>query len=370
MQSLSTFALTGRHRKLRRTHALAAAALATFGAAFFPSEAQAGYTFLTLDNSTDLTFNQLLGINNSGLIAGYFGSGLAGHPNKGYLLLPPYGQGNYQNENFPGSVQTQVTGLNDRGTTVGFFSNTDFGPSASGLQQDANYGFADVGGTFLQVIDPHTPNQPVPVNQLLGVNNHDVAVGFYNDASGNSHGYTFNVKTLKYSADINAPGATSTTTAAINNFGEIAGFATLSDGVTEGFLDNNGSFTPINDPQANGFTQLLGLNDEGIAVGDYLTGAGNTDGFIFNSVTDKYTTLNDPFGNGTQTVLNGINDRGDIVGFYMDAAGNTNGLLAIPGPVLTASAPEPATWAMLLIGFCGLGFAATRRNKSTIGAFV
>ena len=33
------------------------------------------YTYTTLDNLTDPTFNQLLGINNGGLIAGYFGSG-------------------------------------------------------------------------------------------------------------------------------------------------------------------------------------------------------------------------------------------------------------------------------------------------------
>ena len=34
----------------------------------------------------DPTFNQLLGINNEGTIAGYFGSGAQGHANKGYTL--------------------------------------------------------------------------------------------------------------------------------------------------------------------------------------------------------------------------------------------------------------------------------------------
>ena len=53
-----------------------------------------------------------------GRIAGYFGSGMTTgappvfHPNKGYTIVPPYGQANYSNENFPGSVQTQVTGMN------------------------------------------------------------------------------------------------------------------------------------------------------------------------------------------------------------------------------------------------------------------
>src|SRR5450631_3212559 len=57
--------------------------------------------FQTLNDKADVTFNQLLGINNNGVIAGYFGSGASGHPNKGYTLRPSYGQGNYTNENFP-----------------------------------------------------------------------------------------------------------------------------------------------------------------------------------------------------------------------------------------------------------------------------
>jgi hypothetical protein len=66
-----------------------------------------GYGFRTLDDTADPTFNQLLGINDNGLIAGYFGSGAQGHPNMGYQL----NGASYTSENFPGSVQTQVTGL-------------------------------------------------------------------------------------------------------------------------------------------------------------------------------------------------------------------------------------------------------------------
>jgi hypothetical protein len=43
-------------------------------------------------NNTDPTFNQELGINSAGMIAGYFGAGngLAGHPNQGYTVVTPY----------------------------------------------------------------------------------------------------------------------------------------------------------------------------------------------------------------------------------------------------------------------------------------
>src|SRR5580698_1869902 len=65
------------------------------------------YHFQTLNNGADLTFNQLLGINDDDVIAGYLGSGAARHPNKGYELWTP---NTYRTENYPRSVQTQVTG--------------------------------------------------------------------------------------------------------------------------------------------------------------------------------------------------------------------------------------------------------------------
>lgn len=34
-----------------------------------------------------------------------------------------------------------------------------------------------------------------------------------------------------------------------------------------------------------------------------------------------------------------------------------------PGPSLTSDVPEPATWAMMILGFCGVGFIAYRRRN-------
>src|SRR5271163_4047914 len=73
----------------------------TLSASTLSARTATAYSFKTLDNADDVTFNQLLGINDFGVIAGYFGSGAQGHPNKGYLLAPNHAQ--YTNENFPGS---------------------------------------------------------------------------------------------------------------------------------------------------------------------------------------------------------------------------------------------------------------------------
>lgn len=283
-------------------------------------------TVNTLDNQTDPTFNQLLGINNRGVIAGYFGSGAAGHPNKGYLLS----NGSYINENFPGSVQTQVTGLNDRGVTVGFWSSMN-----TASQTNANYGFYSWGGHFFNVNFPTANNANPPVNQLLGVNNFGWAVGFFTDANGNNHGYAYNVSSHRFRR-VTLPrfmrrhGGYSLTAAGINNRGDVTGFYNYPNGKTFAFLETaRGTFIRLAHPGAS-MTQAFGVNDRDEVVGAYTIGTGNnakTYGFTWRPHSGG-TSVSAPQGMGT-TIINGVDDFGDLVGFYTDAAGKTHGLLIL-----------------------------------------
>ncbi len=145
-------------------------------------------------------------------------------PNKGYLLGPPYAPASYVNENFPGSAQTQVTGLNDLGDSTGFWV------TAGGT----NHGFVEWNGVFASYNNPNTPHVKGSVNQLLGINNAGVAAGFYNDARGNSHAYKLNQATGKFTA-IHVPGV-STVATGINKAGDVVGFATDASGTTSGWL--------------------------------------------------------------------------------------------------------------------------------------
>jgi hypothetical protein len=279
------------------------------------------YTFQTVDDKADPTFNQLLGVNNDGLIAGYFGSGAAGHPNKGFTL-----RGNaFGNENVPNSTQTQVTGLNDRGVTVGFSSNMN-----NASQVNDNFGFVADDGRFRKVDFPTADNANPPVNQLLGVNDEDVAVGFYTDAAGNNHAYQYDAdRRVFYSVKVS--GATSATAAAIDNNGDVAGFSTDAAGTTNGFLRSGyGKMTVLAYPGAT-MTQALGVNDHREVVGVYTVGSGagaQTHGFTWTAA-NGFLPVDDPSGVGATTV-NGVNNDGTLVGFYTDAAGNTHGMLASP----------------------------------------
>ena len=315
-----------------------------------------GYLFRTLDNPGDPTFNQLLGINDSGEIAGYFGSGAAGHPNKGYLVVNATTQkrtGHFVSENFPGSAQTQVTGLNAAGTTVGFWSKTN----ASNQASNANMGFYASGGAFHSVQFPTGNNASPVVDQLLGINDRGMAVGFYTNKQGRNRGYEYNIHTHQFTR-VFSPGFTtanslqspSLTATAINDFEDVTGFYTASSGATDGFVKTpGGTFTQLAYPGASS-TMALGISGIGEVVGVYTVGSGNNapmHGFTWTPA-NGYASVSDPLGKDT-TTINGVDVKGDLVGFYTDGAGNTHGFLATqvaggmgtPSPTMTGM-PAPS----------------------------
>jgi len=293
--------------------ALLVGVLGTLGIRNASHAAGMSYTFKTLDDHADPTFNQLLGINDHGKIAGYFGSGASGHPNKGYTLSPPYGQNNYHNENFPGSVQTQVTAINNLGYTAGFWVDG----------HGNNFGFIQWKGVFTSYKNPHTGT----VNQLLGLNDKGIAVGFYTDANGVNHAYKLNQSTGKFSAIV-PPGGNNALATGINDNGDIVGFLTASNGNTVSFLLKGTTFTEFDFPHSTN-TTALGVNLTDQIAGAYVDSAGKMHGFLLSTPLThaQWQSINDPNGVGT-TTINGLNDNADLVGFYVDSAGHTDGFLA------------------------------------------
>jgi hypothetical protein len=284
-----------------------------------PVTGRAGYSFGTLGDPKDATFNRLTGISNRGHISGYFGSAAAGHPSRGFILRPPYAAREYQDINFPHSAHTQLNGLNEQGIQVGSYS-------VGGGQ----VGFYLMNAHFSAVSFPTGDNASPPVNRLLGVNNAGIAVGFYTDAGGSHHGYRYNIATRQFSA-VTVPGASSVTAAAISNAGSVAGFFTGPTGATSGFLLlSSGQLITLTVPHAT-MTEALGVNDSGEVVGTYQLGRGGgatRHGFTWTR-QQGFTTVDDPEGRGT-TTISGVNNAGELVGSYLDRAGHTDGLLATP----------------------------------------
>jgi hypothetical protein len=297
-----------------------------------------GWTFNTLNNSNDPTFNQLLGINNRGQIAGYFGSGAKGHPNKGYVLNLATTGSSFMNENFPIGKQTQVIGINDVGVTVGFWSTQN-----KRSMSNNNFGFYTLNGQFHNVVFPTRNMSKPPVTQLLGVNDRDIAVGFFNGAQGDSHAFEFSIRGHWFRR-LHIPGAMSSTASGINNRGEIVGFFTTRKGAVKSFLiTRHGTVVEFSIPRASS-TMAFGVNDFGAIVGTFMRGSGNNAksfGFVWQPGRGV-RVVNDPMGSGA-TTLNGINNAGDLVGFFTDAKGNTDGLLVAHGTFTVATAPPVGT---------------------------
>lgn len=301
-----------------------AASLAALLAGTHASHA-ASTAFVTIDNPGDPTFNQLLSIENNGTIAGYFGSGAAGHPNQAYTIAPPYIK--FTPANVPGSVQTQVTAING-GLSGGFWSGTDMGP-INGAPQDANYGFlryAKNGKAQYILVNDMAAGVPVTA-QVLGVNTSQLAVGFYVDAYGRSHGFAYSLPASTYT-EVKVSGAAGVSATGINANNLICGFDVDSAGNQHAFLAPLTGGTPIKFSVPGAVvTQFLGVNSAGEAVGFYqLTPNDITHGLVYNPANGQWQTVDDPNGPGG-TVINGINDKGEAVGFYTDPAGNVHGML-------------------------------------------
>jgi hypothetical protein len=71
------------------------------------------------------------------------------------------------------------------------------------------------------------------------------------------------------------------------------------------------------------------------------------DGGLFELSVDSPLTI---------TITGATDDRGDW--YNCD---NVTGSATLDG-VITAAVPEPSTWAMMVLGFCGIGFMAYRRR--------
>jgi probable HAF family extracellular repeat protein len=282
-----------------------------------PALADTTYDFTEISDPADVTFTQLLGIDNAGIIAGYFGSGAAGHPNQGFTLLQP---ATFNPENFPDAAQTQVIAINSGADTAGFFVD----------QAGTTHGFLRIGNDIQSVDAPGTT-----FNQLLGLNDKEVAAGYFQDAAGLFHAYT----TIGGSfTPVTFDGAVSTQATGINNAGVIAGFNLTSATTADGFVLDGTALTLLDFPGAP-MTQALGINNSGQVVGSYVDANGGSHGFLYTLATGSYESIDEPNGGGT-TVVNGINDAGQIVGFFVDGNGNTIGFSGVPtvtAPVLAAA---------------------------------
>lgn len=278
------------------------------------------FGFTTLDQPYT-KFNRLLGINNTGRIVGYSGSGSRHDPSVGYLVSPPYISKNYLPLQFPGATNTIATSLNNRHEVTGYFVDGHNG---------GTLGFAYVDQIWTAYQNPHAQGS-LGVTRLLGLNESGVAVGAYQSPSSDG-AFSMPIGTGNFKA-IKVSGGTNVVATGIDAHGDIIGYLTVRSGATVGFLikESTHRVYEFTYPDATS-TQFLGITIGDRIVGSYVDAQGMTHGFLllhpFNN-TISWQELDDPLGIGT-TVATSINLHYDIVGWYVDKRGATHGFIASP----------------------------------------
>jgi len=243
---------------------------------------------LNINGSAAMAF----GINRAGNVVGTDGNGNAffSADNKVQTFIPG------------GGSAASAFGINDNGNIVGQYTINGQTPGFFLANHDSN--------RFVRIDAPSGPD----VVNAQGVSPQGEIVGFYVGTDGQDHGFMTNIFQAKNR--------------------QLTGTAIADPTIPPVAGEPGATFV---------FSQILSVNDNGIAVGYYGDSTTSQHGFLYDLKTGQYTFLDDPaeaFNNGVEvTQITGINDSGEIAGFYSDANGVFHGFFAWPG-ALTCPAPS------------------------------
>jgi probable HAF family extracellular repeat protein len=323
------------------------------------------------------TFSVPTSINGSGKVVG--GSVVGG----GYVATEWSGGSVINLGGLPGSTQSYAFGINDAGMVVGYsvvggvevatewtgssIINLGRLPGTTGSEARAiNDAGQVVGASFVGNIPYATEWSKGAVIDLVGlpgtvasyadgINNSGTVVG-YNNLENGAHATEWSSGTV---TDLGSslPGSTLNgffaLARAINNAGQVAGyteFATTEYSTLYAIEWSGGGITKLDnlDPYPS---NAFGINNSGEVVGS---------SFFDNGVLTYDATT---WTGGAATDLGrGLPGSQYSEGLAINDNGTAVGVSYIPLP--PPPVPEPSTWAMMLLGFAGLGFAGYRRGRS------
>ncbi|MBV9718109.1 MAG: hypothetical protein JOZ77_02235 [Candidatus Eremiobacteraeota bacterium] len=284
------------------------------------------WKFSTLNNPNNQNFNALSGINNTGKITGYTGNGSGRDPHRGFVV-GDYGKDSFRPLNYPGAVDTVATSLNNSKATAGWEVS----------KQGAIFGFILQGGVWTIYKDQKLRGGTSNVTELLGINDADLAVGFFTDEYGIDHAFELNATVGKFHG-ITPQGAYSAAATGINGKGDIVGWMTTQKGIDSCdpgpckiWMLKGGVFSYYAFPRAKS-TEPTGVNWQDQITGSFVDSANHTHGFLLSHPlgSEGWTQIDAPHSKGA-TVVTSVENHDYMVGYYIDDdKGNTNGFLATP----------------------------------------
>jgi uncharacterized membrane protein len=223
----------------------------------------------------------------------------------------------------PGAIDTNAGGINNKGVTVGQYTDKKL----------VLHGFI-LNGTKLTKLDD--PNGTSTGASNLTLDGAIAVVGAYtNTKTGSSTGFLY--KGGKFT-DIPGPtGATASSASAINDAGDIVGDYVDSSSVTHGFLLKGGKYTTLDPPGSLG-TVATGVNKKDNIVMYWINSGGTYESSLYNGKT--YKTINVP--NEANSIATDINTAGDVTYQVIDSAGADHGALLHLGKYYVINYPKSA----------------------------
>jgi hypothetical protein len=211
------------------------------GDAFFLSGGTVN-TFIPTGGSAATAF----GINDLGTIVGQYTTAVS---MPGFIRTAANSYITIDAPSGPNVVDAQ--GINNSGLIAGFYLGNDgqnhgFLANQSGASGGSVTGVAVADPTIPSV--PGEPGATFVFSQLLGINDSGTVAGYYGDSTTSQHGFLYDSNTGRYTflddpAEAFNNGVEVTQITGINNAGDLSGFYSDSNGVFHGFIA-----TPVPEP--------------------------------------------------------------------------------------------------------------------------
>jgi hypothetical protein len=299
---------------------------------FSASAAQAAYTVvpLTVPGST---FTQLFGVNDAGQVVG--GSSLGGFVYSGgtFTFLPSIN-----------GVLPTAFGISNAGLVVGSYSTSLGSTESNGFLYDGTaYSTFNVPG--------------FSSTQIRGISLDGRYLTGYDNIT-NTRGFVYDRATLSLTV-LQHPSTGAAIIQGANSAGLVTGGFSGPSGGAVIYNVVDGSTTVYNTVGGTTSPRFRGINDDGLISGWGTVGTlggGSTTVGLVGSFAGGWQTITSP--NGTdRTDLQGLNNLGVVVGNYFDANSIFTGFIATP-------VPEPQTYALLVAGLASV-LLAVRRKRAT-----
>ena len=214
-----------------------------FNTVAFSYSGGSGGTYTEIDYPKS-TMTVASGINATGVIAGYYTTGLKALAS-GYV----YSDGTYTRIKYPKSKDTYVTAIDTSGAVAGYY-----------IKGSQEFGFADSGGKYTRIKFPKSSETVVEAMSPSGA-----LAGYYLEEN-KEYGFMYSGGTY---TRLRFPGSTQTNATAINASGEVAGdYVKGSEDESFGFVYSDGTYATISIPGATE-TYVTGINANGQVTGRY-----------------------------------------------------------------------------------------------------